>query len=249
MSDECVIDLVAVDLSRISLADELSKEAARREAWESRRMERLLASAETGAETAGPSTVRYQPVYRGAKSSHPPPTEFQHDANPTIDGYTEIEYCTVCGFPRDFCEFGPCWERCRASTLAACPQYYSHLSKEEIDRLIETAVDAPASTTAAPVVGGKKKKAEDELKVTIKLEARKGKKTITKVTGLERFGVKLDKAAKALAKKFACGASVVKGVPGHPDSIEIQGDVAIELDEAFGKEFPEVPRDKVANLG
>ena len=83
---------------------------------------------------------------------------------------------------------------------------------------------------------------------------RSKRKTITTVTGLEHFGtprahdssqlapssyslsfctllagVKLGDAAKHFGKKFACGSAHVKGQPGQPDQIDVQGDFKEEI--------------------
>jgi density-regulated protein DRP1 len=60
---------------------------------------------------------------------------------------------------------------------------------------------------------------------------------VTTVLGLDGFGgVKLADAAKLLAKRFACGAAVVKG-GAHGDEIDIQGDVRDELVDYLHEKF------------
>ena len=82
--------------------------------------------------------------------------------------------------------------------------------------------------------------------VVIKKALRNKRKTITVVAGLDSFGVKLDKATKVFAKKFSCGCSVAKGVPGAKgDEIDIQGDFGDEIVEVILANFKEVPKDKI----
>ncbi len=65
--------------------------------------------------------------------------------------------------------------------------------------------------------------------VLITKQTRTKKKSLTCVSGLDEFGVKLKDLAKILGKKFACGAAVVEGsVPGS-EEIAIQGDFQQEL--------------------
>lgn len=84
----------------------------------------------------------------------------------------------------------------------------------------------------------------------------------TVVTGLDLFDVKLDAAAKIFKKKFACGSSAVKGLPGQSDHVEVQvrlacvcvlchsvdalplislqGDFEGDLDEIILQNYPQV---------
>jgi density-regulated protein DRP1 len=83
----------------------------------------------------------------------------------------------------------------------------------------------PSTAKEAP----KKKKGKElpPAQVIITSEQRKGKRSITVVTGLAAFGIKLADAGKAFSKKFACGASPDK----TKDEIVIQGDIQDELEE------------------
>ncbi|KAH0970717.1 hypothetical protein GBA52_022873 [Prunus armeniaca] len=53
-------------------------------------------------------------------------------------------------------------------------------------------------------------------------------------------GVKLSDASKKLGKKFATGASVVKG-PTEKDQIDVQGDIAYDIVEFITDTWPDVP--------
>jgi density-regulated protein DRP1 len=80
-----------------------------------------------------------------------------------------------------------------------------------------------AAAGVAAAAAPKKKGAVKEAQVVISVNKRNKRKFLTVVAGLDAFGVKLADAAKACGKKFASGASVVKGT-GTPDTVEIQGD-------------------------
>mmetsp|Transcript_2512 Transcript_2512/g.4197 ORF Transcript_2512/g.4197 Transcript_2512/m.4197 type:complete len:129 (+) Transcript_2512:38-424(+) len=87
-----------------------------------------------------------------------------------------------------------------------------------------------------------KKKSKSE--VTIERNVRNKRKCITTVRGLENFNIKLADASKLFGKKFACGASVVKG-PADKDQIDIQGDFQDDLVEFILEKFKEVAKDNL----
>lgn len=64
------------------------------------------------------------------------------------------------------------------------------------------------------------------------------KKSVTVITGLASSGIDLKAAAKFLATKFACGASVT-----GDDEIVIQGDVKDDLFDVLPEKWPEVSMD------
>ncbi|KAF8388810.1 hypothetical protein HHK36_025490 [Tetracentron sinense] len=100
--------------------------------------------------------------------------------------------------------------------------------------------------------GGKIKK-KDKQEVVIEKVVRNKRKCITIVKGLELFddsltqivrnnvsGVKLSDASKKLGKKFATGASVVKG-PTEKEQIDVQGDISYDIVEFITDTWPDVP--------
>ncbi|KAH7526810.1 hypothetical protein JRO89_XSUnG0052500 [Xanthoceras sorbifolium] len=86
--------------------------------------------------------------------------------------------------------------------------------------------------------GGKIKKKEKQ-EVIIEKVVRNKRKCITTVKGLELFGVKLSDASKKLGKKFATGASVVKG-PTEKDQIDVQGDISYDIVEFITETWHDV---------
>jgi density-regulated protein DRP1 len=79
--------------------------------------------------------------------------------------------------------------------------------------------------------------------VLITKQTRTKKKSLTCVSGLDEFGVKLKDLAKLLGKKFACGAAVVEGAVPGSEEIAIQGDFQEELAEFIaGTVSPEPSR-------
>jgi len=65
---------------------------------------------------------------------------------------------------------------------------------------------------------------------------------VTEVKGLEKFGVKLPDAAKSFAKKFSCGASVIKEAEGNV--IDVQGDFQEDLKDFLIENF-KIPEDDI----
>ncbi|KAM1314213.1 hypothetical protein ACFX2F_018127 [Malus domestica] len=167
-----------------------------------------------------------------------------------------VLYCAVCSLPAEYCEFGPDFEKCKPWLIQNAPDLYPDLVKEantkEIDKvanqLQSTGIssgggDGAASSAPKEEVkrlpGGKIKK-KDKQEVTIEKVTRNKRKCITTVKGLELFGVKLSDASKKLGKKFATGASVVKG-PTEKDQIDVQGDIAYDIVEFITDTWPDVP--------
>ncbi|KAK7281215.1 hypothetical protein RIF29_08994 [Crotalaria pallida] len=81
---------------------------------------------------------------------------------------------------------------------------------------------------------------KERQEVVIEKVVRNKRKCITTVKGLELFGIKLSDASKKLGKKFATGASVVKG-PTEKDQIDVQGDIAYDIVEFITDTWPDVP--------
>ncbi|KVI01190.1 Density-regulated protein DRP1 [Cynara cardunculus var. scolymus] len=159
----------------------------------------------------------------------------------------QVPYCGVCGLPAEYCEFGPDFEKCKPWLIRNAPQLYPDLIQESNSKEADGVSDqlqsfsitdstGPSGSSALkqePVKrlpGGKIKK-----KVT-----RNKRKSITTIKGLELFGVKLSDASKKLGKKFATGASVVKG-PTEKDQIDVQGDIAYDIVEFITDTWPDVP--------
>jgi density-regulated protein DRP1 len=93
------------------------------------------------------------------------------------------------------------------------------------------AAPAPPSALKAPDKEKKSKKGKGPQQVVLSRSTRSGKKSVTTITGLDAYGIKLNEAAKLFGKKFASGSSVVKNAEGK-EQIDVQGDCvdgAVEL--------------------
>ncbi|PQP95522.1 translation machinery-associated protein 22 [Prunus yedoensis var. nudiflora] len=167
-----------------------------------------------------------------------------------------VLYCAVCSLPAEYCEFGPDFEKCKPWLIQNAHDLYPDLVKEanakEADKVANqlqstgissggdgAASSAPKQEEVKRLPGGKIKKKERQ-EVTIEKMTRNKRKCITTVKGLELFGVKLSDASKKLGKKFATGASVVKG-PTEKDQIDVQGDIAYDIVEFITDTWPDVP--------
>ncbi|KYK63506.1 translation initiation factor sui1 protein [Toxoplasma gondii TgCatPRC2] len=195
---------------------------------------------------------------------------WEHDKQPPITGPSPVVYCGVCGGPPDFCEFGAQWPECKAwieKNHAELLPFCCPANVSQGENGDTTAVDATDAALAEGIQqlcvggeakgalgdaendtkkGGKKKAAMPNI-VTIQRQSRSKRKTATVITGLDLFGVKLDKAAKLFSKQYACGASVSKGVPGQPQQVEVQGDVEEEIAELIQETF-EIPEESIQLL-
>ncbi|GBG74016.1 hypothetical protein CBR_g17727 [Chara braunii] len=180
----------------------------------------------------------------------------------------EVMYCEVCGLPPEYCEFGPDFVKCKPWLLENCPDLYPDLAKEAEEKLGRLSLSAaeggggsgeadggtkedPAGTSARQkepepeqvqrLPGGKVKKKERP-SVVIEKIVRNKRKSVTVVKGLEMFGVKLSDAAKKFGKKFASGASVVKG-PTDKEQIDVQGDIMYDLVDFITATWDSVPEE------
>ncbi|XP_039066247.1 translation machinery-associated protein 22-like isoform X2 [Hibiscus syriacus] len=164
-----------------------------------------------------------------------------------------VQYCQVCGLPPEYCEFGPEFEKCKPWLIQNAPDLYPDLLKanaNEADKVADqlqstgiSSADSGGSSEAKQeevkrLPGGKIKKKEKK-EVIIEKVVRNKRKCITTVKGLELFGVKLSDASKKLGKKFATGASVVKG-PTDKEQIDVQGDISYDIVEFITETWPDV---------
>ncbi|KAL3825289.1 hypothetical protein ACJIZ3_021318 [Penstemon smallii] len=167
----------------------------------------------------------------------------------------QVLYCGVCGLPAEYCEFGPDFEKCKPWLIQNAPDLYPDLVKEAgskeadkvSDQLSSTSISDAGSSKPKEEVkrlpGGKIKKKEKP-EIIIEKMTRNKRKCITTVKGLELFGVKLNDASKKLGKKFATGASVVKG-PTEKEQIDVQGDIFYDIVDFITETWPDVPENAI----
>ncbi|PKA58991.1 hypothetical protein AXF42_Ash001084 [Apostasia shenzhenica] len=182
-----------------------------------------------------------------------------------------VLYCQVCGLPAEYCEFGPDFEKCKPWIIQNAPDLYPDLLKEANERQADKAAEQlqsvgisssgdagggiqgqadPSGSNIASkpeelkrLPGGKIKKKEKQ-EVLIEKIVRNKRKCVTVVKGLDLFGVKLSDASKKLGKKFATGASVVKG-PTDKEQIDVQGDISYDIVGFITETWSEVPESAI----
>ncbi|KAL0924051.1 hypothetical protein M5K25_004855 [Dendrobium thyrsiflorum] len=182
-----------------------------------------------------------------------------------------VLYCQMCGLPAEYCEFGPDFEKCKPWLIQNAPDLYPDLLKEANDKQAEKVADqlqavgisssgdgggaregqadsSGSNAASKPeevkrLPGGKIKK-KDKQEVVIEKIVRNKRKSITVVKGLDLFGVKLSDASKKLGKKFATGASIVKG-PTEKEQIDVQGDISYDIVEFITETWREVPESAI----
>lgn len=172
-----------------------------------------------------------------------------------------VLYCSICSLPAEYCEFGPDFEKCKPWLIQNVPNLYPDLIKEANDkeasktaeRLQSVGISDPDASASAisggtstskqeevrRLPGGKIKRKEKQ-EIVIEKVVRNKRKCVTIVKGLELFGVKLSDASKKLGKKFATGASAVKG-PTEKEQIDVQGDISYDIVEFITETWPDVP--------
>ncbi|KAL4589510.1 hypothetical protein LXL04_002417 [Taraxacum kok-saghyz] len=171
----------------------------------------------------------------------------------------QVLYCGVCGLPAEYCEFGPDFEKCKPWLIQNAADIYPDLqdaNAKEVDKVSNqlqsssitdgtsaSGSSAPKQESVKKLPGGKVKKKERQ-EVIIEKVTRNKRKSITTIKGLELFGIKLSDASKKLGKKFATGASVVKG-PTEKDQIDVQGDIAYDILDFITHTWPDVPETAV----
>lgn len=162
----------------------------------------------------------------------------------TTSSPVEMLYCPIDTLPPEFCEYGPCFDECKSWLFEHCPELfllkYNRTVAELID--VETQIAAGVEGITLEVTQDKKKNKrkigikdkssrlegqsiEASAKCVIEHVSRSKKKSITLLTGLDAFQIKLKEAAKLLGKKFACSASVNKLDTGG-FQIQLQGNVS-----------------------
>ncbi|KAH9565824.1 hypothetical protein CY35_04G097100 [Sphagnum magellanicum] len=148
----------------------------------------------------------------------------------------EVVYCPVCSLPAEYCEFGPDFEKCKPWLIKNAPELYPDLVKG-------TTSDVKKDEEVKRLPGGKVKKKEKP-EVVVEKIVRNKRKCVTIIKGLDMFGIKLSDASKKLGKKFASGASVVKG-PTEKDQIDVQGDIMYDLAEFITETWQNVPESAI----
>lgn len=163
----------------------------------------------------------------------------------------QVTYCSVTGIPEEFNEYLPKdsdefkrWKAAKAGIDEAAAVEALSLTDQDGESAavpVESTGPEKSAGDAAPAAATKKKKKAQVAEIVLERNTRRGKKTVTTITGLEGFGVKLNEAAKLFGKKFASGASVVKN-PSLVEQIDVQGDFLDQAIELILKQYKDIKK-------
>jgi len=173
----------------------------------------------------------------------------------------QVLYCPVCSMPAEYCEFSPDFEKCKPWLIKNAPELYPQLVEEAANKTAEqldgltvggekvgakgegSSSDLKKDDEVKRLPGGKVKKKEKP-EVVVEKIVRNKRKCVTIIKGLDMFGIKLSEASKKLGKKFASGASVVKG-PTEKEQIDVQGDIMYDIVEFITDTWKSVPESAI----
>lgn len=154
-----------------------------------------------------------------------------------------VVYCPVDSLPAEYCEYGPCFDECKAWLAAEVPTLYLQKYGRTVKDLMEAErqiadgvkdISLEISGTSKIVKSRKKiirKSEQTKSTITISTSSRKGRKHVTIICGLEEYledPMTIKEAAKKLGKRFACSASIIKSDSGV-QQIQLQGECQVEL--------------------
>ncbi|XP_023699113.1 density-regulated protein [Paramormyrops kingsleyae] len=164
----------------------------------------------------------------------------------------KVLYCGVCSLPTEYCEYMPEPAKCRQWLEKNFPDEFAKMVVGSTPKQDAADGEAPSpgeeEEKKKQKRGGrgqiKQKKKTVPQKVTIAKIPRAKKKYVTRVCGLNTFGIDLKEAQRFFAQKFSCGASVTA-----EDEIIIQGDFTDEIIDVIQDKWPEVDDDSIEDLG
>ena len=187
--------------------------------------------------------------------------EAEEDENDDSPGPRPIFYCRVSGYPLEYIEYSPFYK----DSVTWIQKNGDKLLESEIeldDSALDVVLRVQAEAAADDGTGAKElspaelkaeRKRQKALRkklaaqgkasgadranaMVVVTKVKRGKrKCVSNIRGLELFGISLKDAAKALGKRFACGASVAKeeeaGVKFK--QIVVQGDVEYDIKDVL----------------
>eukprot|EP00039_Didymoeca_costata_P027997 m.19676 g.19676 ORF g.19676 m.19676 type:complete len:182 (-) comp6645_c0_seq1:652-1197(-) len=171
------------------------------------------------------------------------------DGDMEIPEPINVEYCSVCTMPYEFCSFSATPDRCKA----AAPDGGNAAEGEDTGDVVD---DDGGDEGAAEGEGkkkrqtrggkglatkaAKKQQAKSPTVVTITLTTRNKRKFVTIISGLASFGIDLKQASKKLAGRLAASASI-----SGEDEISVTGDHTADIADVMAAKFKEIPEDKI----
>nr|CCA26978.1 conserved hypothetical protein [Albugo laibachii Nc14] len=162
-----------------------------------------------------------------------------------------VVYCPVDSLPAEYCEYGPCFDECKAWLVAEVPTLYLQKYGRTVQDLMEAerqiangVEDISLEINGTSKIAKSRKKVtrkSDQAKspITISTSSRKGRKHVTIICGLEDYveePMTIKDAAKKLGKRFACSASIIKNDVGA-QQVQLQGECQVELMQVLPEMF------------
>jgi density-regulated protein len=160
----------------------------------------------------------------------------------------KVVYCPIDTLPAEYCEYGPMFQEAKPWLAEHYPnlllQKYNRTVTEylEAERQIAEGVEGVTLEVGGKQVKKKKSKKTEGMRledvvITISKSARKARKRLTFITGLDDIdGINMKDTAKNLGKKFACSSSLSASDTGK-QQIQLQGDCVTELLDVLPKMF------------
>lgn len=165
-----------------------------------------------------------------------------------------VNYCGVCTFPPEYCEFGLSFNRCKEWLQGNQPELFENLYSDDALANATSTLSLEKEQKISKDLQKKQAKEEAKLerelqiklssKVTIKRIERNKRKHVISISGLEVFNIDMKKLSKTFASKFATGASVTKNAE-KKEEITVQGDVSDEAKDYLEKLLQEKGLDEV----
>ncbi|KAJ5072289.1 density-regulated protein [Anaeramoeba ignava] len=166
----------------------------------------------------------------------------------------KVEYCPHCRLPPEYCQYGPCFSKCKVWLAEIHPEILESIKNipkqtKKTEEKTEKKTKNTSNQETKQVENKKlipneekeKEKGNTDGKIIISRSRRGGKKFITIIEGLSQFEVDLKKATKLFANKFSCGCNIEKD---SDDTVCIQGDVHFSLPDVLLKEF-KIPKTQI----
>ncbi|KAL1237644.1 Density-regulated protein [Trichinella spiralis] len=164
--------------------------------------------------------------------------------NSNVQYPVKVNYCGECSMPVEYCDYGPCPEKCREWLRDNLPKSFEEMTVKNTDSDATTVTEEKKRQKRGGKGMAKVKKNTSAQPVTLATSSRGKNKFVTIVSGLSSYDINLKVASKVFSQKFACGSSVT-----GDDEIVIQGDVKDDLMDLISEKWPQIDQDAIEDIG
>ncbi|KRY01550.1 Density-regulated protein [Trichinella pseudospiralis] len=164
--------------------------------------------------------------------------------NSNVHYPVKVNYCGECSMPVEYCDYGPCPEKCREWLRDHLPKSFEEMTVQNTDSDATTLSEEKKRQKRGGKGMAKAKKNTSAQPVTLATSSRGKNKFVTIVSGLSSYNINLKVASKVFSQKFACGSSVT-----GDDEIVIQGDVKDDLMDLISEKWPQIEQDAIEDIG